>query len=397
MDFTHSPELLELQTRTRRFIDEVVIPREAEVSNSDDTPTYERVRSELQAAAREAGVYLPQMGHEWGGLGLNWRETAVIFEEAGRSTLGIQALNCAAPDEGNMHMLEKIATSAQKDRYLRPLAAGTIRSCFGMTEPAPGAGADPSLLQTFAERKGNKWVINGKKHFISGAEGAAFIILMAKTDEVKGRYGATMFLIDAGHPGFTITRRPHIVDRSFIGGHCEIEFQNCEISDEAILGEAHKGFDYAQVRLRPARLTHCMRWLGGARRAIEIATAYAVRRQSFGQRLADHQAVQFMLADSEIEMHSARLMIWHAAWLLDQGEKASHETSMAKVYVSEVVNRVADRAMQICGAQAVSEDLPIANLYRETRNFRIYDGPSEVHRMTIAKRMIRGAGESVSR
>jgi acyl-CoA dehydrogenase len=391
MDFSHSPELLALKERTRAFIDEKVIPREQEIWASEDTAAWDSLRAELQAAARDAGVYLPQMEPEWGGLGLSWRDTSVIFEEAGRSVLGIQALNCAAPDEGNMHMLEKIATPAQKDRYLRPLAAGAVRSCFAMTEPG-GAGADPSLLTTSAERRNGKWLINGKKHFISGAEGAGFCILMAKTDEVRGRHGATMFLIDAGQPGFRVTRRPPVVDRSFIGGHCEIEFTNCEVDDTAILGEAHKGFDYAQVRLRPARLTHCMRWLGGARRAIEIATAYAVGRQAFGQRLADHQAVQWMLADSETEMHAARLMIWHAAWLLDKGEKASQETSMAKVFVSEVVNKVADRAMQICGAQSVSEDMPLANLYRETRNFRIYDGPTEVHKMTIAKRMIRQAG-----
>lgn len=391
MDFTLPPEIVALRDQTRRFIDEVVIPRERHMPDSHDVAAWDGLRAELQASAREAGVFLPQLGAEWGGLGLDWRACAVIFEEAGRSVLGIQALNCAAPDEGNMHLIEAIGTPAQRERYLRPLAAGQIRSCFGMTEPAPGAGADPSLLQTSAERRGGRWVINGRKHFISGAEGAGFCILMAKTDAVKGRHGATMFLVDASNPGFRITRRPPIHDLSFIGGHCEITLEDCEVGDDAVLGAVNEGFDYAQVRLRPARLTHCMRWLGAARRATEIAMGYALRRQAFGTRLADHQAVQWMLADAEIDIHSSRLLIWHAAWLLDQGQTASHETAIAKVFISEAVNRVADRMMQVCGAQAVSEDLPIANLYRETRSFRIYDGPSEVHRMSIARRLIRRA------
>ncbi|GAB4427947.1 MAG: acyl-CoA dehydrogenase family protein [Chloroflexi bacterium OHK40] len=391
MDFTLPPDLLALRDRTRRFIDDIVIPRERHMPPDDDVAAWDGLRAELQAAAREAGVFLPHLGAEWGGLGLSWVGNAVIFEEAGRSALGIQALNCAAPDEGNMHLIEKIGTPAQRERYLRPLAAGTVRSCFGMTEPPPGAGADPSLLQTRAERRGSRWVINGRKHFISGASGAAFCILMARTDEVRGRHGATMFLIDATNPGFRVTRRPTIYDRSFIGGHCEITLEDCEVGDDAVLGAVHQGFDYAQVRLRPARLTHCMRWLGAARRATEHAMAHALGRHAFGTRLADNPVTQSALADCEIDLHSARLMIWHAAWLLDQGQSASHETAIAKVAVSEAVNRVADRCIQICGAQGISEDLPLANLYRETRAFRIYDGPSEVHRMSIAKRLVRRA------
>jgi len=391
LDFTLPPELLALRDRTRRFIDETVIPHERHLPSHDDIAAWDALRAELQAAARAAGVFLPHLGAEWGGLGLDWAGNAVIFEEAGRSALGIQALNIAAPDEGNMHLIEKIGTEQQHERYLRPLAAGQVRSCFGMTEPPPGAGADPSLLQTSAVRRGGKWVINGKKHFISGAMGAAFCILMAKTDEVRGRHGATMFMVDADNPGFRITRRPLIHDVSFIGGHCELTLEDCEVGEEAVLGAVHEGFDYAQVRLRPARLTHCMRWLGAARRATEHAMEHALQRQAFGGRLADNAVIQAMLADCEIDMHSSRLMIQHAAWLLDQGRSASHETGVAKVAISEAVHRVADRCIQICGAQGISEDLPLANLYRETRAFRIYDGPSEVHRMSIAKRLIRQA------
>ncbi len=389
MDFELSPRLRELQACTRRFVDETAIPAEARLSH--DVESWQALRRELQAQARDAGLFLPQMSAEWGGLGLNWRECAVLYEEAGRSLLGPQALNCAAPDEGNMHLLERIATPKQKERYLRPVASGEVRSCFSMTEPPPGAGADPANLQTHAERQGDRWVINGRKWFITGAPGAAFTIVLAKTGELRGREGATMFLVDADNPGYRVVRRVPTLDSVSPGGHGEVEFADCAVGEEAILGEAGKGFEYAQLRLGPGRLTHCMRWLGAARRALDYAVDYASERQSFGARLAEHQGVQFMVADSEIEMHAARLMIWHAAWMLDQGSPARHETSMAKVFVAETVNRVVDRALQICGGLGVSEDSPLALLYREIRPFRIYDGPSEVHRMSIGRRVFRRA------
>jgi acyl-CoA dehydrogenase len=389
-DFSLSPELAGLQARTRRFVNEVVIPAEARITA--DLSTWSALRAELQAQARAAGLFLPQLRAEWGGLGLDWRACAVVFEEAGRSLLGPHALNCAAPDEGNMHLLEKIATPAQKQKYLRPLAAGEVRSCFSMTEPAPGAGADPSLLLTRAERREGGWAINGRKWFISGAMGAAFTIAMARTSEAgDGHSGATMFLVDAANPGYRIVRKIPTLDDVAFNSHCEVEFSDCFVTDEAVLGEVGKGFEYAQVRLGPARLTHCMRWLGAARRAMEYAIHYARHRDSFGRKLADQQGVQWPIADSEIEMHAARLMIWHAAWLLDQGGAARHETSMAKVFVAETVDRVIDRALQICGALGVSEDIPLAMLHRESRPFRIYDGPSEVHRMSIARRVFRRA------
>jgi acyl-CoA dehydrogenase len=389
MDFSISPEIEALQARTRRFIDEVVVPYEAQIPH--DVEGWAELRRELQQQARATGLFLPQLRPEWGGLGLNWRDSALIFEEAGRSLLGPHALNCAAPDEGNMHMMNVIASPAQKEKYLRPLAGGEIRSCFSMTEPAPGAGADPSLLKTYAEKRGDRWVLNGQKWYITGALGAAFTIAMARTDEVVGRHGATMFLVDTDNPGFRVIRKIKSMDEVVPGGHCEVEFVDCEVAAEAVLGEVNKGFDYAQVRLGPARLTHCMRWTGAARRAMEYATAYALTRQSFGETLANQQAVQWMMADSEIELHAARLMIWQAAWLLDQGQAARHETSMAKVFVGETVNRVVDRAVQICGALGISEDIPVSRLYRDIRPFRIYDGPSEVHRYSIARRLARRA------
>ena len=291
MEFGISPELKLLQERTRRFIDTIVIPYEAQLPPIQEVGAWDALRHELQGQAREAGVFLPQLDQEWGGLGLDWRSNAVIFEEAGRSVLGPQALNCAAPDEGNMHLLHEIATTDQQEKYLRPLSAGKVRSCFAMTEP-DGAGADPALLKTKAEKHGNRWVINGQKWFISGAEGAAFAIVMARTDEVKGRHGATMFLVDAENPGYRVGRRMPTLDMSFVGGHGEVEFSDCEVEESAVLGAVNQGFDYAQVRLRPARLTHCMRWLGAARRSIEFALDYALKRETFGTALANHQAVQ---------------------------------------------------------------------------------------------------------
>lgn len=399
MDFSLSPELLHLKERTRKFIDEIVIPAEPRVPH--DVSDWRDLREELQDAARSAGLFAPQIPHEYGGLGLNWRECSVIFEEAGRSLIGPQALNCAAPDEGNMHMLEKIASPKQKENFLRPLAQGKIRSCFSMTEP-DGAGADPNNLKTRAEFRDGKWVINGRKWFISGAIGAGFTICMARTqtnDERRtteisrsarnDKSGATMFLVDADNPGFRIVRQVPTLDVGWPGGHAEVEFVDCAVEEDAVLGAVGEGFEYAQVRLGPARLTHCMRWLGAARRAMEYAIGYARERESFGRTLSDHQAVQFMVADSEIEMHASRLMIWHAAWLLDNGEKAQHESSMAKVFVAETVNRVIDRAVQICGARGIAEDWQVASLYRENRAFRIYDGPSEVHRASIARRVFR--------
>lgn len=395
MEFSLSPELVNLKERTRKFIDAVVIPAEHRVPQ--DVENWRELRDELQDAAREAGIFAPHIPIEYGGLGLNWRECAVIFEEAGRSLLGPQALNCAAPDEGNMHMLEKIASPAQKENYLRPLAQGKIRSCFSMTEP-DGAGADPNNLKTRAEFRDGKWFINGRKWFISGAIGASFTICMARTlpSPLEGegggvRSGATMFLVDADNPGFRIVRQVPTLDVGWPGGHAEVEFVDCAVEQDAVLGAVGEGFEYAQVRLGPARLTHCMRWLGAARRAMEYAVRYAAMRESFGTTLSNHQGVQFMVADSEIEMTAARLMIWNAAYALDMGEKARHETSMAKVFVAETVNRVIDRAVQICGARGIAEDWQVAALYRENRAFRIYDGPSEVHRASIARRVFRRA------
>ena len=380
-----------LQHKTRTFVDRQVIPHEAALHDPEGVP-WSHVQ-ELRAKARDAGLYGPQISATWGGLGLDWRSIAVVFEEAGTSLLGPLALNCAAPDEGNMHVLEKVADPRQQARFLAPLARGETRSCFAMTEPAPGAGSDPTMVRTRARKNGNDWVLNGHKWYITGAQGAAFAIVMARTsDDEDPRSSATMFLVPADTPGFEIVRVIGSLDHSsFFNGHAEVRLENCRVGPDAVLGEVGKGFEYAQLRLAPARLTHCMRWLGIARRSLDIAASWANQRTSGDRTLGEHQMVQQMLADSAIELHASRLMIWHAAWVLDRGGPARAESSMAKVFVAEAVGRVVDRAVQICGALGISEDLPLSLFYREVRPFRIYDGASEVHRASIARRVLRNA------
>ncbi len=384
IEFGSREELEELRSKVRDFVDTTVIPREKELAH--DLDKLEALRRRLQEEATKAGVFAPHLSRDIGGMGLDWRQTAVVFEEAGRSLYGPQALNAAAPDEGNIHLLDHVANGEQRGRYLEPLSRGEIRSCFAMTEPAPGAGSDPSLLRTTAERADGGWRIDGTKWFITGAEGAAFAIVLARAAE-----GPTMFLVDADNPGFHLRRTISTMDTLTPGGHGQIDFVDCVVDEDAVLGGVGEGFDYAQVRLDPARLTHCMRWLGIAVRSMEIATRYALERGSFGAKLSEHQAVQWMVADSHAEMHAARLMILHAAWKLDRGERVRHEVSMTKVFVSETVNKVVDRALQICGALGVSEDIPLSHFYREVRPFRIYDGPSEVHRSSVARRIFRRA------
>lgn len=382
------PSVTELAERTRQLVRDVVIPVETETGGRvHDGP--EKVRRRLQDAAREAGLLAPHVGREWGGLGLNTLGQAVVFEEAGYSLLGPLALNIAAPDEGNMHLLEKVATQEQKRRYLAPLAAGDIRSCFAMTEPAPGAGSDPSALTTTATRVPGGWRIDGRKWFISGARGAGFAICMARTSGAPGdRGGATMFLVDTDRPGMTIERDIDTLDEGLFAGHSEIVFDGCVVGDDQVLGEVDRGFEYAQVRLAPARLTHCMRWLGLARRAQDIALERASTREAFGSRLAELGMVQQQLADSEIDIAASRALIHDTARVLDSGARGAQESAIAKTFVAEAVGRVVDRSVQICGALGISSDVPLSRFLREVRAFRIYDGPSETHRWAIARRAV---------
>ena len=385
VDFNVTPELRDLQQRIRSFVADQIIPMEGDARCTSHGPT-EALRRELIDKARQAGLLSPHAAREYGGMALTHFGRAIAFEEAGYSLLGPVALNIFAPDEGNMHLLEAVAKPVHKERWLRPLAAGEIRSCFCMTEPPPGAGSDPSMLATTARREGSDYVISGGKWFITGAEGAAFAIIMAKVEEV----GATMFLAKMDAAGISIERSMDSLDTCFPGGHGVVRFDGLRVPEDDILGELGQGFKYAQVRLSPARLTHCMRWLGAVRRAHDIAIDYARRREAFGKRIGEHEGVGFMLADNEMDMHVARLAIWHCAWVLDQGDLALHESSRAKVIVSEALWRVADRCVQILGGQGVTDETVVARIFTDLRAFRIYDGPSEVHRWSIAKRILKG-------
>lgn len=392
MNFQLSPALLELQARTRRFIAEQVIPYECDPRQTDHGPS-EALRAELIARARDAGLLTVHASKALGGLHLSHIEKAVVFEEAGYSPLGPVAMNIHAPDEGNIHLMEAVATDAQKARWLAPLVAGSTRSCFAMTEPAPGAGSDPSMLQTTAIRDGDHYRITGSKWLITGAEGAAFAIIMARLED--GR--ATMFLADMAQPAIVIERQMDSLDRCFAGGHCVVHFNDLRVPASDVLGEVGEGFRYAQVRLAPARLTHCMRWLGAARRAHDVALDYARRRQAFGKRLGDHEGVGFMLTDNDMDLHLARMAIGYCAEVLDRADageeggaaRANFESSRTKVICSEKTWAVVDRSVQVLGGSGVTGETIVERIFRDIRPFRIYDGPSEVHRWSLAKKLLK--------
>lgn len=391
MDFSLPAALVELRDRTRAFVRGEVIAFENDPRRSSHGPS-DDLRRELNALARRAGLLAPQVEERWGGLALSHVGRAVVFEEAGYSMLGPIAMHCAAPDEGNMHLMGIVGSEAQQQRWLAPLACAQIRSCFCMTEPSPGAGSDPALLNTTAVKDGNSYVINGHKWLITGADGAGVAIVMARTLVDGKDIGATMFLTDLPTPGFHIERLLDSIDSSFCGGHAEVRLRDLRVHESAVLGEPGEGFRYAQVRLVPARLTHCMRWLGAAQRAHDIAVRYATEREAFGHRLIDHEGVGFALADNEIDLHSTRLAIWHTAWLLDQGQRGNRESSLVKVLASEAVFRVVDRSMQVLGGLGLTADTEVSKIFRDVRAFRVYDGPSEVHRWSLAKRLGRRSG-----
>lgn len=391
MDFSLPPDIAVLAARVDAFVRAEVIPSESDPRWSDHGPD-DDLRRALNAKARVAGLLAPHAPREYGGQELSHVAKAAVFEAAGYSILGPVALHIQAPDEGNLHLLSVVANAAQKERFLRPLAEARTRSCFAMTEPmteaGEGAGSDPSMLSTRATRDGDGFVISGTKWLTTGADGAAFAIIMARTGDDPG--DATMFLADLPNPAFRIVRRLTTMDTSFMGGHAEIEIDNLRVGPDAVLGEVGKGFRYAQVRLAPARLTHCMRWLGSAKRAHDIATDYARRRKAFGARLGDHEGVSFMLADNALDIHSTRLAIQHCAWVLDRGGRGNTESSMAKVIASEAIMRVADRSLQILGGMGMTRDTVVERIFRDVRGFRIYDGPSEVHRWSLGRRIVEG-------
>ena len=376
--------------RVEDFVRDVIVPYETDGRRDDHGPLDVMVQ-EMRAKAREAGVLTPHIRGD--GTHLSHRATARVLRASGLSPLGPLACNTNAPDEGNMFLLGKVATAEQKRRYLDPMVAGNGRSCFLMTELAAegGTGSDPSMMQTRAQLEGGEWVINGRKAFATGFAGASFAILMAKTERDDGAAAATMFLVPLPHPALVQERLIGTIDSSMPGGHAVVKVENLRLPPEAVLGAPHEGFAYAQVRLAPARLTHCMRWLGAATRANEIATDYAVKRQAFGKPLIDHEGVGFMLGDNLIDLKQCELMIDWCADVLDSGDKAITESSMAKVAVSETLFRVADRCVQVMGGTGVSHDTIVEQVFREIRAFRIYDGPTQVHKWSLAKKIKREA------
>lgn len=369
--------------KVEAFVRNEVIPYENDVRLGYHGPTDGLVK-ELRDKARAAKVITPHILED--GSHLTQRETAMVLRRSGLSPLGPVAVNTMAPDEGNMFLLGKVGNAGQKERFLKPLIAGSARSAFFMTEPAEdgGAGSDPSMLKTRCERDGNCWVINGRKAFITGAEGAAVGIVMAMSEE-----GASMFLVDLPDAAIVIERVLDTIDSSMPGGHSIVRIENLKVPASQMLGAPGEGFKLAQVRLSPARLSHCMRWLGSVTRAQEIATEYACRRHAFGKPLIEHEGVGFMLAENLIDLKQAELMIDWCADILDSGASGTAESSMAKVAVSEALMRTADRCVQVMGGTGVSGDTVVEQIFREVRAFRIYDGPTEVHKWSLAKKIKR--------
>ena len=385
MDFTLPKEFNDLTAQAKEFIDQEVLPLEAEPGNFDE---HENIRmdllEEMRAKAKSVGLWAPQMPKELGGLGLPVVGWATFYEAANRSIFGPAVFNCAAPDDGNMSVLNKVGTKEQKARWLNPIVDGNVRSAFAMTEPAPGAGSDPGMMKTTAEKSGDKWIVNGHKWFITGAGEASHFILIARTSN-DARKGLSAFAFHKDDPGWEIVRRIEIMGPEEHGGHCELKFDGLEIPDENRLMEVGDGIKLAQIRLGPARLTHCMRWLGLAKRAMEIASDYANMREGFGVKLADRESVQTMLGKLAHDIQIGRLLVMHAAWKLDQGEFARKETSMAKVHVADTLHKAADIAIQINGARGYSKDTVLEWIYRYARQARLVDGASEVHNMVLAR------------
>jgi len=384
MDFTLPPEIEDYRARIRTFVDTHIIPLEADRANYDE---HENIRPDVletvRAKVKDAGLWALQMPKERGGQGLNVAGITPCYEEMNRSIFGPVCFNCAAPDDGNMTVLNKVATDAQKERWLQPIIDGKVRSSFVMTEPAPGSGSDPSAMMTTAEKKGDNWIVNGRKWFITGAGEAQHFILIARTSD-DTRKGLSAFLFDADQPGWEILRRIPIMGPEEHGGHCELSFDGLEIPDSNRLMEVGDGLKLTQIRLGTARLTHCMRWTGLAKRALEIAGEYIEERKAFGSKLSERESVQLMLGDAAMDIEVGRLLTMKAAWALDQGSRARKEVSMAKVAVADVLHKAVDTAIQLNGARGYSKDTVLEWIYRYARQARLVDGASEVHQMVLA-------------
>jgi acyl-CoA dehydrogenase len=384
IDFTMPEQVLELRDQMRAFIQEEIEPAESQMQKTGE---WREGIIELRRKARQRGLWLPHMPPEFGGLGLGPLGIAMISAECGRNRLAPFIMNCQAPDEGNMHTLLHFATPAQKEKYLRPLCEGRVRSCFAMTEPEV-AGSDPTQIQTHAEKQGDNWVINGHKWFISGAHGAKFAIVIARTDPEADPPQArnSAFIVDLPNPGFEIVR--DIDTMAGRGNHCEIRFKNCIVPADSMLGPRGQGHTLGQVRLGPARLAHCMRWIGNAEVALEMMLKRAMERQVQGGKLIDKQAIQFKISESVMELYQSKLMVLHSAYLIENKLPFRQEVSMAKHHVANTLWRIVDRAIQIHGALGYSTDTPLESMLRHARSARLVDGADEVHLTQIARHTI---------
>ena len=389
MDFSLPPDVEDTRARIARFVDERLIPLESDRSSYD---AHENIAPEplarLREAARAEGLWALRMPRERGGQGMSMVGLAACYEEMNRSIFGPVAFNAAAPDDGNMIVLDKVGTTAQKDRWLQPIIDGRVRSAIVMTEPAPGAGSDPLMMRTTATREGNRWIVRGHKWFITGAGVAEHFVLLARTSNA-GRHGLTAFMFHASQPGWEIVRRIPIMGPEEHGGHCELRFDGLAIPDEDRLLEEGDGLKVVQIRLGSARLTHCMRWLGLSRRALSIALDWVEQRESGGMKLAERESVRLMLAEAAADLHVGRLLVMNAAWKLDRGDFARKEISLAKVHVAATLHKVVDTAIQLLGARGYSKDTPLEWMYRYARQARLVDGASEVHRNVVANMLLK--------
>lgn len=387
MDFNLTERAETARTKIRNIVDDQIIPLENDKSNYDN---HENIAAEpleeLKKLTKEADLWSLSLPEKWGGQGFSMTEIAPCYEEMNRSIFGPVCFNASAPDDGNMRVLSQVASSAQQNKWLPPIAEGKVRSSFIMTEPHPGSGSDPSMMKTCAERKGDKWIINGHKWYITGAGIAEHFILIARTSE-DARKGLSAFLFHRDTPGWHIKRRIPIMGPEEHGGHCELIFEGMEIPDADRLMSVGDGLKLTQIRLGPARLTHCMRWLGLARRALEIANEYVGEREGFGVKLADRESVQWLLGEAAMEIQVGRMLVMHAAWKLDQGDFARKEISMAKIQVADTLHKAVDTAIQLNGARGYSKDTVLEWIYRYARQARLVDGASEVHKMVLAKNL----------
>ncbi|WP_245739770.1 acyl-CoA dehydrogenase family protein [Thermoflavimicrobium dichotomicum] len=386
-DFSPTPEQQEMIEKATAFMEEYVYPNEKHMIPHRGLP--DEILKTLQQKVKDLGLWAGHMPKEVGGMGIGFVSLGLLSEIIGRSPIAPYIFGSMAPHAGNAEILWHAGTPEQKRKYLIPLVNGDIYSCFAMTEPEV-SGSDPTMLQSRAEKDGDEWVINAHKWFTTSAIGASFSIVMAMTDpDAPPHERYSLFIVDADNPGFEIIRELPVMGDHFAGGHCEVRYTNCRVPAENMLGNRGEGFKLAQLRLRSGRITHAMRWIGVAKRSFDLMVEYSLKRVTRGKTLSEFQTIQNFIADSATEIEAARLMTLYTAWKMDQGDEARKEISMIKFFGAKILHDVIDRAIQVHGALGITADTPLEGFYREARSARIYDGADEVHRMVVAKQVLK--------